>query len=134
VSRQLTRRISGLFASRAYVDRHGMPDIAVGLAGHDLVILHPSVMPRQSRELGGALLTGARIVMQVNTGMMLQEAARAGLGIAELPIHMAGTDPRLVRIWPEREHQYDLYLVMHGDLSRSARVRAVADAIVAGVP
>ena len=134
VARVLTQRTAGLFASRAYVERHGMPDIATGLAGHDLVIFQPSVAPRQSRELGGAPLTGARIVMQANTGMMLQEAVRAGLGIAELPVHMAGTDPRLVRIWPEREHRYDLYLVMHGDLSRSARVRAVADAIVAGVP
>jgi len=134
VSRHLTRRAGGLFASRTYIERHGMPDIAAGLAGHDLVIFHPSVAPRQSRALGGAPVADARIVMQVNTGMMLQEAVRAGLGIAELPVHMAGTDPRLVRIWPEREHQYDLYLVMHSDLSRSARVRAVADAIVAGVP
>ena len=134
IVRHLARRAGGLFASRAYVERHGVPEIASGLAGHDLVILHPSVMPRQSRELGGAPLTGARIVMQVNTGMMLQDAVRAGLGIAELPIHMAAPDPRLVRIWPEREHRYDLYLVMHSDLSRSARVRAVADAIVAGVP
>jgi DNA-binding transcriptional LysR family regulator len=133
ISRHLTRRAAGLFASRAYVERRGVPDIDAGLAGHDLVIFHPSVAPRQSRELGGASVAGARIVMQVNTGMMLQQAVRAGLGIAELPIPMAGDDPGLVRIWPERQHWYDLYLVMHGDLGRSARVRAVAEAIVAGV-
>ncbi|MCV6804697.1 LysR family transcriptional regulator, partial [Achromobacter ruhlandii] len=39
--------------------------------------------------------------------------------------------PDLVRIWPNRSEPYDLWLVMHGDLNRTARVRAVADAIIA---
>ena len=43
---------------------------------------------------------------------------------------MAARQPELVRIWPQRAGSYDLWLVMHGDLNRTARVRAVADAIV----
>ncbi|MMZ71711.1 hypothetical protein D1872_352490 [compost metagenome] len=43
---------------------------------------------------------------------------------------MAPDYPDLVRIWPDRSEAYDLWLVMHGDLNRTARVRAVAEAIV----
>jgi len=43
---------------------------------------------------------------------------------------LAGTYPALVRLWPQRAESYDLWLVLHGDLRRSARVRAIADAIV----
>ena len=84
--------------------------------------------------MAGVPVAGARVALEVNTGLMLLEAARAGIGIAELPVHMADQEPRLVRIFPDRVHQYDMYLVMHGDLHRTARVRAVADAIVASVP
>ena len=76
-------------------------------------------------------MANARVTMEVNSGLMLLEAASAGLGIAELPCHMADADPRLVRLWPERVDHYDVWLVMHSDLNRSARVRAVADAIIA---
>ncbi|MFX5817192.1 LysR substrate-binding domain-containing protein, partial [Acinetobacter baumannii] len=62
--------------------------------------------------------------------MMLLEATRAGLGIAELAVHLAENDPLLTRIWPERSDSYDVWLVLHSDLARTARVRAVADAII----
>ena len=61
---------------------------------------------------------------------MLIEAVAAGLGIGEVPTHMARRYPDLVRLWPQRTESYELWLVMHGDLHRTARVRAVADAIV----
>jgi DNA-binding transcriptional LysR family regulator len=47
---------------------------------------------------------------------------------------MADNDARLVRVWPERVDHYDVWLAMHADLSRSARVRAVADAIIDSFP
>ncbi|MGK5063532.1 hypothetical protein [Janthinobacterium sp. LB3P112] len=57
----------------------------------------------------------ARVAMELNSAAMLQEASRAGLGVAE------------------RAESYDVWLVMHADLNRSARVRAAADAIIASV-
>ncbi|WP_338764667.1 LysR family transcriptional regulator [Massilia sp. METH4] len=133
VSRHLARRSSGLYASKTYLRERGVPRLEDGLAGHDLVIYHASVAPRQATHVAGVPVTGARVALEVNTGLMLMEATRAGIGIGELPVHMAERDPQLVRIFPDRVHQYDMYLVMHGDLHRTARVRAVADAIVAAV-
>lgn len=133
VSRHLARRASGLYASKKYLKQHGAPAQADGLAGHDIVRFHAAVMTRQETHLAGMPISGARVTMEVNTGLALQQAVRAGLGIGELPVHMADGDPQLVRLLPDKVHQYDVYLVMHGDLHRSARVRAVADAIVASV-
>ncbi|MEJ8824849.1 LysR substrate-binding domain-containing protein [Variovorax humicola] len=70
------------------------------------------------------------MALEINTGMMLPQAVAAGLGIGEVPTHLARRFPSLVQVWPDRAEPYDMWLVMHGDLKRTARVRAVADAVV----
>ena len=133
ISRHLVKRSLGLYASAGYLAERGEPQRGTALAGHDIVIYHQSVAARHADKLAGEPVANARVAMEVNTAMMLQEAARAGLGIAELGTHLGDSDPQLVRIWPERSEPYDVWLVMHGDLARSARVRAAADAIIASV-
>ncbi|WGG53422.1 LysR family transcriptional regulator [Rugamonas sp. DEMB1] len=130
ISRHLTRRDMGLYATAGYLRERGEPQRGTALAGHDIVIYQSSIAPRHREKICGEPVANARVAMEVNSGMMLIEATRAGIGIGELPCHMADLDPQLVRIWPERVEHYDTWLVMHSDLSRSARVRAVADAIV----
>lgn len=134
ISRHLTRRSLGLYASRGYLAQRGLPQQGTALAGHDIVIYQASVAARHGEKICGEAVANARVAMEVNTGLMLHEAVRAGLGIGELAVHMADAMPDLVRIWPEREQHYDVYLVMHGDLNRSARVRAAADAIIESFP
>ena len=134
ISRHLTRRTLGLYASNAYLEKHGMPTPGNALAGHDIVIYQHSVAPRHAEKLCGEPVANARVAMEVNTGLILHEAVKAGLGIGELATHIAATTPELVRIWPEREQSYEVYLVMHSDLNRTARVRAAADAIIESFP
>ncbi|MGV7209815.1 LysR family transcriptional regulator [Oxalobacteraceae bacterium A2-2] len=130
VSRHLVRRSMALYASHGYLHERGEPVPGKALDGHDIVIYSAGVAPRHADKICGEPVHHARVAMEVNSGLALQEAAALGMGVAELPCHMADRDPRLQRIWPERVDHYDVWLVMHGDLSRSARVRAAADAIV----
>ena len=58
------------------------------------------------------------------------EAVRAGLGLGELPTYAGDAQPSLRRVWPDRSDPYDMWLVLHSDLNRTARVRAVADAVI----
>ena len=52
----------------------------------------------------------------------------AGAGLAILPCASADLDRGLVRLLPpERVIERNLWLVIHRDLSRTARVRAVVD-------
>jgi DNA-binding transcriptional LysR family regulator len=62
---------------------------------------------------------------------MLRTAVKAGLGIGELPIHLAEHDG-LVQIWPEpaRGAVYEVWLVTHQDLRHTARIAAMIDGIV----
>ncbi|MET0320616.1 MAG: LysR family transcriptional regulator [Duganella sp.] len=133
ISRHLVKRSMGLYAAPSYLEQRGMPIPGTGLAGHDIVIYQDSVAPRHRDKICLEPVTHARVAIEVNNGLMLLEAARKGMGVTELPCHMADGDARLVRVWPERVDHYDVWLVMHSDLSRSARVRAAADAIIDSV-
>ncbi len=130
IHRHLARKEVGLYASRSYLAAHGEPRPGTAFAGHTLVTYQQSVLPGWSDTFCGEPTGNGRIGLELNSGLMIIEAVAAGLGIGELPTHMAPDYPDLVRIWPHRSESYDLWLVMHGDLNRTARVRAVADAIV----
>lgn len=131
ICRRLITRKIGLYASMDYIARRGEPVPGNGMAGHDIVVYQSTVIARHRERLCNEPCGNARVTMEVNSGLMLQQAVEAGIGIGELACHMAEVSPVLRRIWPEREEQYDVYLVMHSDLHQSARVRAVADAIIA---
>ncbi|USX16425.1 LysR family transcriptional regulator [Oxalobacteraceae bacterium OTU3CAMAD1] len=134
ISRHLTKRTMGLYATPEYLKERGMPTPGNGLAGHDIVIYQSAVAPRHREKICLEPVANARVAIEVNSGLMLLEAARKGMGVTELPCHMADGDPLLTRIWPDRVDHYDVWLVMHSDLSRSARVRAAADAIIDSFP
>ncbi|MDB5850184.1 MAG: bacterial regulatory helix-turn-helix, lysR family protein [Rhodoferax sp.] len=134
ITRLLTKRDMGLFAAKSYLAERGAPRPGTAMAGHDLVVYQWAVTARHGEALCGEPIGQARVAMEVNTGLLLIEAAASGLGIAELPIHMAESDPRLQRIWPERSESYSVWLVLHSDLARTARVRAAVDAIVESFP
>ncbi|HEY4316962.1 MAG TPA: LysR family transcriptional regulator [Herbaspirillum sp.] len=131
ISRHLKRLENSLYASREYLEKHGEPQPGTALAGHDVVIYQRAIYPRHSNALCGESSANARVVMEVSTGLMLMEAIRAGLGLGEMPTYLGDAEPSLQRIWPERTEPYDMWLVLHSDLNRTARVRAVADAIIA---
>ena len=129
IARRLARLELGLYASRSYLAERGMPRQGSALEGHDVVIYQREVLRYQSETLCGEPIRNARVSMEVNTSLMLMHAVRNGLGIGELSRPLAETDPELRRIWPDKATVFDMWLVLHGDLNRSARVRAVSGAI-----
>jgi DNA-binding transcriptional LysR family regulator len=130
IARHLGRRTLGLYAAREYLEQRGRPGQHESLAGHDLVLYPRELAPSQRDAMCGVPSAGGRVAVEANTGMMVAQAVAAGLGIGELPTHLATLFPTLERLWPDREDAYDMWLVMHGDLHRTARVRAVAAAVV----
>ncbi|MBB5017932.1 DNA-binding transcriptional LysR family regulator [Chitinivorax tropicus] len=71
------------------------------------------------------------IAMQSNDLWVMAQAALAGWGAVLLPHCLAETMPALTRC-PESPADWvrDVYLVMHPDLKRAPRVRALADALI----
>jgi DNA-binding transcriptional LysR family regulator len=59
-------------------------------------------------------------------------AAKAGMGLAVLPVFLGDREPDLVQVLPPREVFIEnLWLVYHSDLSQSRRVRTVAEFLAA---
>lgn len=68
-----------------------------------------------------------RVVFRCNSTASLQAAARVGVGVAVLPCFVGERDPELVRLDGPEPASHELWLLVHGDLRRAPRVRAVIE-------
>ncbi|MDY0831543.1 LysR family transcriptional regulator [Pseudomonas sp. SED1] len=133
IARRIARWPVGLFASQAYIDRHGVPEPGSVFEGHDLVVYEPHLQSQKDMTLVSEPLGRGRIVAAMSSSLLVRRSIAAGLGIGEIPL-ITGEREGLVRLWPERTRPlpYDVWLVTHADLRHTARVRVVIDEIVAG--
>lgn len=119
----------GLYATRHYLARRGMPVRGEQLRGHDLLMFPRELVPRHWSNFCGETLHEPNVVLQCNSQLLLRSATRSGLGIGLLSVFLADKDPELVRLFPENKDWVDIWLVLHPDLQRAARVRAVVQAL-----
>ena len=115
----------GMFASRAYVEKYGMPSSDEDLANHWFVA-HDNEDSRAPyfvwlRER----VPGAAIRFRSIDAWTLEMAIRVGSGIGFMPIIEARKDPNLVQIKTSKEEWAGpLWLVTHVDLHRTTKVQA----------
>ncbi len=112
-----------LYASQAYVDRHGLPDGLGGLAGHSFVSDEGGRAPFE-RWLRAA---GHKVAFRSNDRLARIMAIQAGQGLGFLsPISSDG----LVQVVPpQTDWAAPIWLVTHMDLHRAAKVQAATAAI-----
>ena len=70
---------------------------------------------------------GRRVVFRCNSTPALLAATRQGVGVAVLPCFVADADPELTRLEGPEPVSHELWLLVHGDLRRTPRVRAVIE-------
>jgi DNA-binding transcriptional LysR family regulator len=129
VCRKLGEVGYSLYASRGYLAKHRIPQRGRGLAGYDLITFtrapaatSPFFMNESS--------DGARIALRCDNPLIQMQAAANGIGIAELACFLGDECADLVRIWPgEPPALRSVWLVLHEDLRRSARIRVVSSMI-----
>lgn len=119
-----------LYASAAFVARKGAPASPEALGGWDVIGYDASLAA-----VPGALWLaehgeGARIVLRANSILAALNATIVGMGIGLLPCVMVENETPLRRLTPLLIGTRDVYLVVHPDLARVARVRAVMDFLV----
>lgn len=126
VARRLGAVALGVYASRDYLTRRGIPGFQQGLHGHDVLGYSDLVQPPPPGEpFLGANLDGARLVLAASTPLSLAAAAAAGMGLATIPCYLAAGRPGLTRVWPELSQSYDMFGVIRADQRRVMRIRAV---------
>ena len=68
-----------------------------------------------------------RVVFRCNSTASLVVAARLGVGVALLPCFVADRQPSLVALEGAEPMFHELWLLVHGDLRRTPRVKAVIE-------
>jgi DNA-binding transcriptional LysR family regulator len=138
VQRRLMRMHHHIYASQAYVQKHGVPQTAADLDNHRLIVWGanvPSPVPEVNWLLHSETGAGVRrAVLRVNSVQGLMISVETGVGIASLPDYLA-RDPcesgLLTRILPDVEGPaYDIYFVYPEELRNTKRITTFRDFIV----
>ncbi len=124
VTRKLSDVAHGLYASKAYAaGRRGPVDFATDL----FVGFDDSLTSTPQERWLARVGPDRRVVFRCNNTASLQAAARLGVGVAVLPCFVADPDPGLARLEGPEPVGHELWLLVHGDLRRTPRVRAVIE-------
>jgi DNA-binding transcriptional LysR family regulator len=127
VIRQIGMWNCALYASKGYARAHKLIARNSKLADIDVI-----TWTEEHRFRGGDWFEkharNASVVFAANSRHIQYAACKAGLGAAILPCLAADRDSDLIQLVPpEQVRSIPLWMVVHRDLLRTARVRAVMD-------
>jgi DNA-binding transcriptional LysR family regulator len=131
VARKLVCAGWSMYASAGYVARRGSPPDPESLGGHDVIAFDDSMASTPGGSWFGAHAKGCNVALRGNSVVAVLNAAICGMGVAVIPCFLGEQEPQLRRLTPRILGARDVFLVVHPDLARVARVRAVMDFIVA---
>lgn len=124
----------GLYASSEYLKRHGDLMAEEGCPGHHLVTQLDDLQDWEQTGWLSALAYSARIALQTSSHEAAAAATLQGGGLACLARFRGDQEPGLVRLaTPTPVPNTGLWLVIHKDNRRNARIRAAMTHIREGV-
>ena len=130
VTRKLTEYASGLYASRDYVKRRGLPK--PDYRKHDCIAYELDSPPYGDVRWMAEHAKSARVAFRANTNWAILAATHEGLGFSLLPTFLVRDETGLVEARAPRDTLvFPVWLVLHKDLQQAARVRACADFLAA---
>jgi len=125
----VVRRIAtagfALYAAQSYLASHGRPRPGRRLEGHQVVCYGGELASTPIGRWATQEASSAEVVVRANSVGAVYEAVAAGLGLGVLPCLLG--ERALVRVSARPVGAVPLWTVVHEDLVRSARVRAVLD-------
>lgn len=128
VARRVAPGHVALYASEAYVAAHGRPERPEMLAAHDIVRGDESMARLGMERFVEQHADPRRTAFRSNSMLARLHAVKSGLGIGFLATFVAEPEPDLVRLDVETSSlSGELWIVVHVDLKRNARVRAFVD-------
>lgn len=123
-----------IVASPDYLARHGTPATLAELDGHrGIFYINRGIADWRFEGESEVVLVRGKVALRVNNGDMMLDAAIAGLGIAALPMFIAGDAVRsgalrIIDIGARTEAEY-IYIAHPEGRRPSAKLRAVADCL-----
>lgn len=115
----------GLYASEAYVDRHGRPSGPEDLGNHLFVSTDDPSSRAPFAQWLRTQVAEDRIAFRADDFRAQEEAVLAGAGIGFMAVEDAAQVPHLLEVMaPRQEWAIPLWIVTHMDLHRTAKVQA----------
>jgi DNA-binding transcriptional LysR family regulator len=128
VARKLVEYRLGLYAAHGYLERHEPIRSRADLDQHAFVSYVDELVDFPELLALNQARTGGKFVFRSSSSAAQQAAVAAGTGIGMLHLLAAGQDLRIERVLAaEIEARRTYWLVLHADLQRVPRVRAVID-------
>lgn len=129
VARRLCPIAFAVYASARYLATRKLT-AAAPLSAHDVIAWDASIVAAPQGRWFEEATAGARVPLRTNSAYAMLAAARADLGAALLPCFLGDAERGLRRIVePSAVSAPELWLVVHEDLRRAARIRAVVRAL-----
>lgn len=128
IAKRVSETTAHFYAASSYLKAHGEPRCLADLADADFVGPdHPERFIAFLKDQG-VPITRRNFKLTANSGTVVLELARLGLGITVLPSDSAALAPELEQILPEFPAiPVPIWLVTHRELHTSRRIRVVFD-------
>ncbi len=133
VTARLTDYSLGLFAARDYIAEMGRPEVPEDLSRHRLVGYVEDLLYARLLDYSAEFFGSYRPSIAISSALGQMQAVRAGAGIGVLHDYIAGPEPDLVRLMPERSIRRSYWLAYHESQREIRRVQAVVNFIRAEV-
>lgn len=130
IARRVADFTAGFFASSAYIAQHGMPQTAKDVAGHTFIGPRDVAQMSDFLERRGLKIAETQFRMRSDSGVVMWEMMRAGLGIGVMPSglwpEVADVETVFTALPPVT---FPVWLATHRELRTSRRIRIVFDAL-----
>ena len=134
VARRIGAVTLGLHAHRDYLAARGTPATIAEARAHALIGVERDTPMLRALQAKGFAVGREDFSFRSDSDLAQLAAIRAGLGLGICQVALAERDPGLVRLLPDvLRFDLETWVVTHEDLRSVARVRAVFDALVAGM-
>jgi len=131
VGRKIADSVWAIYASHAYIARHGAPSSLDDLKTHSLVGFDETMSRHRISTWLCEIAPHATFVARTNSVLGLVSSAKAGVGVAPLPIALGDCEPDLVRVLgPVPELTRAWRVLAHPDQRNSRRVSMFFDFVV----
>ncbi|GAA6159779.1 LysR family transcriptional regulator [Ruegeria sp. HU-ET01832] len=115
----------GLYASMAYIERHGKPAGVEDFASHFFVSTDDETSRAPFSRWLRETVPADRITFRCTNNFCIREAVLSGAGIGFMARWEAARDPNLIEVIPPLSEWFgNLWLVTHVDLHRTTKVQS----------
>lgn len=129
ISAKLTDYTLGLYASRRYLENHGMPLSVEDLKAHRRIGYVEDLIFTASLNFTGEIMRSWDASFEISSATGQTEAVRSGAGIGILHDYIARQTPELVKVLPDIKIRRAYWTTYHESARDLVRVRTVADFI-----